>query len=132
MKIALGQINVKPAQPEINLKSITNFVDRASKEKVDIIAFPEMAIPGYLLGDRWLSDDFCLEMMSYDEDIKKLSKDYNITIVYGNVFLSNTFTGKDGRKARFNSARIVSKGEYPERYTILNSINDILPKGCYV
>jgi len=53
IKIACGQIEVKPAQPGENTKAILAMIDKAKQAKADILLLPEMAIPGYLLGDLW-------------------------------------------------------------------------------
>ena len=53
MKIALAQMKVIPGKPEVNVSSMKRFLDNAVSKGCHIIAFPEMCVGGYLLGDRW-------------------------------------------------------------------------------
>jgi NAD+ synthase (glutamine-hydrolysing) len=125
MKIALAQLEVIPGNPEKNVENMLLLIEKAKKENVDLIAFPEMCIGGYLLGDKWLSDDYCLNLMSYNEKIRQASK--GITVVYGNIYLdrqediekrtgSNTrHSNKDGRSRKYNAIYIFSDQKIPER-----------------
>ena len=45
MKIALGQIEILPGHPDLNCKSMLTMIEQAKQQHVDIIVFPEMAIP---------------------------------------------------------------------------------------
>ena len=104
MKIALGQMYVRSGHCEENFSRLKEMVDNAKKEKADIIVFPEMCISGYILGDKWLDDEFCKYIHSFNERVKELSD--GIGIVFGNLYYDSIATithGRDGRKARFNS-----------------------------
>lgn len=126
MKIALGQIDIQCGKPEENLNKMLDFISQAKKQDVDIIAFPEMATGGYLIGDLWLDDDYCLYLMSFNEKIKEASK--NIGIIFGNVYLEErTSIGKnhtrhfDGRQIKYNAAyfyynKEIVKRQCPSKY----------------
>jgi len=123
MKIALAQMDVIPNRPDKNVEKMLSMIDEAKKQKVDLIAFPEMCIGGYFVGDKWLSDDFCLGLMEYNEIIREASN--GIAIAFGNVFLDrdinervgdeNYHPGRDGRIRRYNAVHIVQNGEYAKR-----------------
>ncbi len=53
MKIALAQMDIQPGHPDLNCKTMLAMIEQAKQQHADIIIFPEMAIPGYLLGDTW-------------------------------------------------------------------------------
>ena len=59
MKIALGQLNVRQGQPTENLASMREMIEQAKAEHADLIVFPEMALGGYCLQDKWLDPDWC-------------------------------------------------------------------------
>ena len=61
LKIAIGQIEVKPGRPDINTKTMLEAIATAKAKSADIIIFPEMSIPGYLLGDLWEQTSFLKE-----------------------------------------------------------------------
>lgn len=105
MKIALGQINVIANNIQANMESIKTMVAQAKKEKAALIVFPEMAVGGYFVGDKWNDDDWVAECARQNEVIKELSD--GIGIIWGNVSLDyqgKKYQGHDGRVARFNSA----------------------------
>ncbi|MBI2129709.1 NAD(+) synthase [Candidatus Woesearchaeota archaeon] len=134
MKIALAQMEVIPNRPDKNLETMIRMIEEAKQKKVDLIAFPEMCIGGYLLGDMWLNDDFCKDLMEYNEEIRKASS--GIAIAFGNIFLdehindrvkdSALHPNKDGRIRRYNAVYVVQNQEYVERARETK----ILPKGA--
>jgi NAD+ synthase (glutamine-hydrolysing) len=133
MKIALVQMDVKPNQPAENVARMLDFIQRARKESVDLVAFPEMAVGGYLLGDRWLEDSFCRELMSFNEVIREASE--GIAVVFGNIYVDDTMAermgekgyhpNKDGRGRKYNAAVMYQNGK-PARRRVPT---DILPEG---
>ncbi|NNK82988.1 MAG: NAD(+) synthase, partial [Flavobacteriaceae bacterium] len=127
IKIALAQINVIAGEPEINVKNMLSKIEEAKQKHVDLICFPEMCIGGYLLGDKFLEDAFCEELMSYNEEIIKASDD--IAICYGNIYVDNSGKGyhpnKDGRSRKYNAVYVVQNGKYVNR----KRENNILPIG---
>lgn len=105
MKIALGQINVQSGNIAENIQSMKSMILEAKEKNADIIVFPEMAISGYFLQDKWTDSEFVAFCQSQNETIKELSD--GIGIIWGNVsqlYGGQTFRGHDGRPARFNSA----------------------------
>jgi NAD+ synthase (glutamine-hydrolysing) len=102
MKIGLAQMRVVPGRPETNVRTMRRFIDQAVGEGCALIAFPEMCVGGYLLGDLWLDDSFCADLMSYNEALRDLSGP--IGIIYGNVFVDAGRKNKDGRTRKFNAA----------------------------
>lgn len=136
MKIALAQIKVLPGLPERNLKTILDATDQARDHGADLVVFPEMCVGGYLVGDKWLDDHFCRDLMEYNEDIRAASRD--IAIAFGNIFLDeyiNERTGstaphpnKDGRIRKYNAVYVVQNGEYVPG----ESPDRILPDGVVI
>ena len=53
LKIALAQIEIIPGRPDLNARKMLHFIQQAKDAAADMILFPEMSIPGYLLGDTW-------------------------------------------------------------------------------
>ncbi|MBF0198822.1 MAG: hypothetical protein HQL32_13990, partial [Planctomycetes bacterium] len=50
MNICFAQLEVQPGLPQTNFAKALKALGKAEKEKADLILFPEMLIPGYLLG----------------------------------------------------------------------------------
>lgn len=102
MKIALGQLEVIAGQPSKNVESMLAMIEQAKKEKADLIVFPEMAVSGYMLQDKWMDEAFCDTVISYNEVLKEASE--NIGIIWGNIGTFASILGRDGRKSRCNCA----------------------------
>lgn len=102
MKIGLAQMRVIPGRPEKNIQTMRRFVEDARSSRCDLVAFPEMCISGYLLGDHWLDESFCRDLMTYNEDVRVMSGD--IAVLYGNVYIDPEKKNKDGRIRKYNAA----------------------------
>jgi len=68
LRIALAQINSTVGDFSGNLKKIFNCIEQAQKNRVDMIAFPEMAITGYP------PEDLLLKQYFIDDNLKALRK----------------------------------------------------------
>ncbi len=108
MKIALAQLDVKIGHPKQNVARMLEMIQEAKNNGVNLIAFPEMAIGGYLVGDKWTDDQYCRNLAEYDDIIREASN--GIAVVYGNICLADppfTYKGFDGRKPRYNAVYCV-------------------------
>jgi NAD+ synthase (glutamine-hydrolysing) len=101
MKIACAQMRVVPGRPDINFSTMCRFITQAKEQGCSIVAFPEMCVGGYLLGDKWTEERWCSYLMSYNEKLRQLSE--NILIMYGNVYVDYNRSNKDGRVRKFNA-----------------------------
>lgn len=142
MKIAIAQIDVKPGQIKKNIENIINKINEAKNNKTDIIVFGEMCVSGYLLGDLWTDEEFCIELMKANDLIREASD--GITVIYGNIYMEPNFNGnykideilnsknnelnhkvayrpnKDGRLRKYNAAYIFKDKKQ------LNKINPVM------
>ena len=116
MNIAIAQMHIESANLQLNFTVMKQLIEEAKNKKADIIVFPEMCISGYLLQDKWLDHEFCMDVHSYNEKIKQLSQ--NIGIVFGNLYydnIENIAIGRDGRKARFNTVLFAYNKQWVKR-----------------
>lgn len=123
MNVALSQMRVYPGQPEKNYEIMKAHIDNAIELNCSIIAFPEMCIGGYLLGDRWLDESWCDYLMEFNEKIKLLSE--KMVLLYGNVYIDKNKKNKDGRVRKYNAAYA-----YFQKKPLINS--SILPEGIAI
>lgn len=110
MKIRAFQLDVTPGQPQRNSEAILTAIEQAKREMVDIIVFPEMAIPGYLLGDEWERPSFLQECEDCGEKIRQASQD--ITVIFGNIALDPSKKNEDGRIRKYNACFIAEDGQF--------------------
>lgn len=111
-------MDVIPNKPSKNLESMSKMVGIAKAQGVDLIAFPEMCVGGYLLSDKWQEDAFCQDLMEYNEILKEVSN--GIAIAYGNIYVDKFINkrvnddrfhaNKDGRSRKYNSVYVFQDG----------------------
>ena len=82
----------------------------AQKKHADIIVFPEMAVPGYLLGDEWERPAFLRECEACGETIRKNSG--SLITVFGNVGVDHSSRNEDGRVRKYNAAFVAHQGRF--------------------
>ena len=103
MKIAIAQMNVIPGNPVANRNNMLSFAKHAKVlHNVRMIVFPELTIPGYLIGDMWEEQSFLDECKRCEMEIREFAKNNNMIIVFGNVSWEKN-TQHDGRVRKYNS-----------------------------
>lgn len=105
LRIALAQMEVICGQPQRNFQQMKQLINQAKAQHADLIIFSELCVGGYFLGDRYLDDDFCRYLDSFNEIIKELAD--TIGIIWGNIRYhadSAVKSGRDGRPVRLNNA----------------------------
>ncbi|HIE64262.1 MAG: NAD+ synthase [Nitrospira sp.] len=99
LRIALAQINCTVGDLSGNVEKISDAIDRARKDKVDLIAFPELAIPGYP------PEDLLLKPQFIDDNLNALGqvvqKSDGITVVVGFIHRE---------EALYNAAAVIHHG----------------------
>ena len=101
MKTRLVQMEVLPGRPHSNTQRILETIAAARGDGVDLIVFPEMAVPGYILGDEWERDAFIRECERCGHAIRDASN--GITVVFGNVGIDWERRNEDGRTRKYNA-----------------------------
>ena len=96
LKICFSQFEVEPGHPDLNFSKMLQAINEAKQNHADIIIFPEMAIPGYLLGDTWEQTSYLKDCLAYGDDIIAQSDD--ICIIFGNIAV-------DWSKKKYGRAR---------------------------
>lgn len=127
LKIALAQMEVTPGHPDTNTKKILAMTDEAKKKNADIIIFPEMAVPGYLLGDTWEQNAFLRDCEACGEKIIAAAKD--IAIIFGNVAMDRQKKNNDGRVRKYNAFFAAQNGKavFPDNMPYPFAIKTLMP-----
>ena len=111
--VALAQMEVRAGRPDLNVGSMLGFIERARAAGAAIVAFPEMCIPGYILGDAWEIDALVEDFEGWSDAIREASR--GIAVVFGNVALDRAAIGEDGRVRKLNAAWVCHDGRFVER-----------------
>lgn len=93
-KIAIAQMNVRAARPDINLRTMQDFCRRAADRGADLLVFPELAISGSFLGQSWTSPGLLQECQKANEKlIASTARLGDMTVVFGSIGLMKTPNG---------------------------------------
>ncbi|MBP2645361.1 MAG: synthetase [Firmicutes bacterium] len=109
IRIALGQIEIVPGRPDVNSAFMLKMIEQARQQGADIIIFPELAIPGYLLGDTWEQQGFLRECEECGRQV--ISASIDICVVFGNVGVDWQRHGDDGRVRKYNALFTAYQGK---------------------
>jgi NAD+ synthase (glutamine-hydrolysing) len=101
LKIGLAQMEVIPGRPDLNTQKMLGMIAEAKSKHTDIVIFPEMAIPGYLIGDLWEQESFLRDCEMYGHLIREAS--YGICIMFGNVAMDWKLENNDGRVRKYDA-----------------------------
>jgi len=110
VKACLAQIRVLPGQPAANTATMLKAIASAQAKAAELVVFPEMAIPGYLLGDAWERDAFLRECEACGHKIREASK--GLVVVFGNVGLDWRRRNEDGRVRKYNALFVAENGRF--------------------
>lgn len=119
VRIALGQIEVIPGRPDLNTDLILKTIEDSRQANADMVIFPELAVPGYLLGDMWEQETFIKDCESFGRKIIAASE--GICVIFGNVAADWNKKGDDGRVRKYNACFVAQDGK------ILGGENFIYP-----
>ena len=100
-RLALAQIDVTVGDLDENSKKILEYIDEAKNMKADLIAFPEMVLPGYPPEDLLFKSQFIQENLIHLEHIASQTED--IVVVLGFIDLDSDV---------HNAAAVLYDGKY--------------------
>jgi NAD+ synthase (glutamine-hydrolysing) len=125
MKILLAQMEVIPGNPEMNFRTMERFVERGISLGANLVVFPEMCVPGYLLSDLWEEESFVERCERINESVRGLSQ--KIDILFGSVARESE-NGENGRPLLYNVAYYASRGEFRTLVSCGDVQKKFLPK----
>lgn len=110
LTFGLVQLNVHAGDPRGNTERMKHYIAKAKEQGCHIVIFPELAIPGYFIGDMWDQPDFIADCVQFGEEIKAAST--GITVIFGNVAVDPARLNHDGRQRKYNAMFIAQDGKF--------------------
>jgi len=83
--IALGQVSCKVSDKKHNIENMKRKIRQAKKKNVDLIAFPELALTGYVVRDRAYELAEPIPSGSSVKQIEEIAKQEKIHIILGMI-----------------------------------------------
>ena len=113
-RIALVQMEVQAARPDLNAARMKRHIDAAREQGAEVVVFSELCVSGYLIGDLWEIDALVRDFASYSDEICAASS--GVTVIFGNVAVDDSGAiGEDGRSRKYNAVIVCHDGEYAYR-----------------
>src|SRR5918998_4803616 len=105
MRVTIGQINTTNGDYEGNTASILRAIERARRDRADLVVLPEVAIQGYMSFDWFLDRDVARSSLAPLEKIIPATK--GLTAVIGTVRPPEP----PAARRLFNSAAVIRDGK---------------------
>jgi len=100
LRIALAQMNPTVGDYEANTQKIISWINRAEKEKAEIIVFPEMALPGYPVWDLANKKSFIAEGLRCLNRIASMTRRKKVHVLLGFIERGDSSLRKQGRSSK--------------------------------
>ncbi len=110
IRTQLVQMRVLPGQPALNTAYILSTIAAARQAGVELVLFPEMAVSGWLLGNKWEWPAFLRECEACGERIRAAAS--GISVVFGNVATDWQRRDASGRFRKYNALFVAHKGRF--------------------
>lgn len=113
MRCTIGQINTTPNDFDGNYAQIEFGIKKAMEDDSDLVVFPELSIPGYLIEDLIYTKGFVEKNYDYLDKIRAITKrNKKLHVVVGYVDKNTTGSGKPF----YNSCAIINNGHIIAKY----------------
>ncbi|MBK8594473.1 MAG: NAD(+) synthase [Holophagales bacterium] len=126
-RIALCQLRVVPGRPDRNTEAILREIAAAEERGCDLVAFPEMAVPGYLIGDAWEDEGFVRDVAAANDEIRVATAG-GIAAVWGSLLSDARLKNEDGRLRKYNAAFVAQAGELVTNGVTRAAVKTLLPR----
>jgi NAD+ synthetase len=113
MRIALAQLNPTSGDIEGNTAKILSALESASAAGADLVVTPEMALPGYCIGDLVEDEGF---LAANEQALRRIADAARgITAVVGFIDVDRSARSESGGLRKYNAAAVVRDGAVLQR-----------------
>lgn len=124
----ISQMQVFPWRPDLNQKKIIEDINQAKVDWKKMIIFPEMAVPGYMLWDKWENDRFVLDAYKKNEAIIEATRNW-VTAIWWNVLPDSNSRWEDWRIRKYNAAFIAQNWKLVSNWAFdWYTLKSLMPK----
>jgi NAD+ synthase (glutamine-hydrolysing) len=113
MRIALAQLDPISGDIDVNTEKILGALDEAASQGADVLVAPEMAVPGYCIGD--LLEDAAFLDANERAMLRIADAAHGITAVVGFIDADRGSRNDSGTMVKRNAAAVVSGGRVLQR-----------------
>jgi NAD+ synthase (glutamine-hydrolysing) len=110
VRTRLVQLEVTPGAPRDNTRRMLAAIAQARADGVMLVVFPELAVPGCLIGDAWERTAFLRECEACGEELRDAAQ--GLVVAFGNVAIDWTRRNEDGRARKYNALFFAEDGQW--------------------
>jgi len=113
MRVALAQLNPTSGDVDGNAAKIIDAIGKAAAAGADLVVTPEMALPGYCIGDLVEDEGFLAANERALQGIAAVAR--GITAVVGFIDFNPDARNESGAIRKYNAAAVVRDGQFLQR-----------------
>ncbi len=125
VRLRVCQIDVRQGRPADNTSRMLEAIANAKRDSVGLVVFPELAVCGSALGNRWNNEAFLRECEQCGEAIRAASE--GLIVVFGNVAVDWMRRNSDGSVRKYNALFVAEDGRF---IGPVNGPHDFIIKSC--
>lgn len=111
LRTALAQMPVVAGNPRANATWMMDEIARAKARGVDILIFPELCVPGYLIGDEAEDESFVRDVWYWNDRFVAATKGSEMVVIFGSYAIDREGAlGEDGRLRKLNAGIVAQNG----------------------
>jgi NAD+ synthase (glutamine-hydrolysing) len=108
----MEQMAIEPRNPSRNCDTVCARIEQGFSRPT-LMVFPELAVPGYLIGDFWERAEFLKDVQAANATIAKATNGKpDLVVAFGTVCTDWNRKGEDGRPRRYNAVMIARDGQF--------------------
>lgn len=112
IKVALAQMPVAAGNPRTNVTWMIAEIEAAAGRGIDVIIFPELCVPGYLIGDIPEDESFVRDVWYWNDCIVDATRGSEIVAIFGSYATDREGAiGEDGRLRKLNAGFVAQAGK---------------------
>lgn len=113
MRVALAQLNPTSGDIRGNCARIIGAIEEAARKRAELVVTPEMALPGYCIGDLVENQEFLTANERAMHDVARAAR--GITAVVGFIDHEPDARNENGTVRKYNAAAVVRDGRVLQR-----------------
>lgn len=83
LRVALGQFTAAAGDVAANLAQVVGLLEAAAQDHADLVCFPELCLPGYLLDKARYTDALLRNLRSAETTVQSAARELGVRVMYG-------------------------------------------------
>jgi len=83
LRVTLAQLTASPADVRANLRQMLSLLDAAARDRADLVCFPELCLPGYMIDPASYSTAVLDELPGAESELEAAARRQGVRILYG-------------------------------------------------